>query len=74
MPDYKRFHIFQNSPSEFSLMDEQGGKVWVWKGISSKTIVHKMMEFLQDKEFGDEEYRRVRKLSGAEWEREFTEG
>jgi hypothetical protein len=72
-PNYSRFHIFQDGPSEFTLLDEKFG--WVWKGISSRSTVYKMMEYIETiGDFKDEQYKRIRRLDGSEWEREFKEG
>lgn len=70
--DYSRFHVW-NERGEFDMIDQKTG--WVWKGISSYPAVLKMMQYIlnHNLEFKDDEYKRIRKLEGHEWEREFGE-
>ena len=69
MPDYSRFHVSQ-AHSRFSLLDQQTG--WVWKDIKEYKSVLAMMQYIldQDLQFQDEEYKRIRRLDGNEWEAE----
>lgn len=71
MPDYSRFNVLQRL-NRFSLLDQQSG--WVWEDIQSYSTVLRMMNILLELEWSDDEYKRLRKLEGPEWERELTEG
>jgi hypothetical protein len=69
MPDYSRFHVSQTR-GQFSLLDQSCG--WVWKDIKSYMSVLAMMNFILENELTpqDEEYKRIRRLDGNEWEAE----
>lgn len=69
MPDYSRFHVSQVN-ARFSLLDQQTG--WVWQDIKGYGTVLKMMQYILDRnlQFQDEEYKRIRRLDGNEWEAE----
>jgi hypothetical protein len=69
MPDYSRFHVSQTH-GQFSLLDQSCG--WVWKDIKKYKSVLAMMNFILENElqFKDEEYKRLRRLDGNEWEAE----
>ena len=69
MSDYSRFYVTQ-SRGRFSLLDQQTG--WVWSGIRQYSSVLTMMRFVLDHnlQLHDEQYKRIRRLEGAEWEEE----
>ena len=69
MSDYSRFHVTQ-SHGQFSLLDQETG--WVWQDIKEYSSVLAMMQHILDNnlQFKDEEYKRIRRLEGPEWEAE----
>jgi hypothetical protein len=71
MPDYSRFNVIQKQ-SRFSLLDTKTG--WVWEGMRKYDTVLAMMNHILThpdmEDFQSDEYRRLRKLEGHEWERE----
>ena len=71
MPDYNRFHVSQ-AHGKFSLLDQSCG--WVWKEIKEYKSVLAMMKYIleNDLQFPDEEYKRLRRLEGPEWEAELS--
>ena len=71
MPDYSRFHVSQ-SQGRFSLLDQESG--WVWKHIKEYSSVLAMMQHILDKglHFKDDEYKRIRRMEGPEWEAEIS--
>jgi hypothetical protein len=71
MPDYSRFHVSQTR-GQFSLLDQSCG--WAWKNVREYKSVLAMMNFILENElqFKDEEYKRIRRLEGHEWEAELA--
>jgi hypothetical protein len=71
MPDYSRFNVIQKQ-SRFSLLDTKTG--WCWEGMRKYDTVLAMMNHILThpdmEDFQSDEYRRLRKLEGHEWERE----
>ena len=67
--DYSRFHVTQ-ARSRFSLLDQETG--WVWDQIQCYISVLEMMNHILDNEleFKADEYKRIRRLEGDEWEQE----
>jgi hypothetical protein len=72
---YERFHV-TNKLNRFTLLDQGTG--WVWLGISRYSTVLAMMKHILSlehsddtrKQFRSDEYRRITKLEGEEWEAE----
>lgn len=71
--DYTRFDVGQ-AKGRFQVLDLKTG--WVWDEIQNySTVLYIMQHILSNKlEFADEEYKRIRKLDGDEWEREIHAG
>lgn len=65
-----RFWVDQQN-GRFTLLDEKTG--WVWKGMRRYASVLALMNKLKPLEFSDEEYKRIRRLDGEEWEREVAD-
>jgi hypothetical protein len=71
MPDYSRFHVIKKN-GLYSLLDQESG--WVWADIQEYSSVLAMMQHILDKEltFHDDEYKRIRRLEGPDWEAELS--
>ena len=73
MPDYSRFHVVQKC-SLYSLLDQKTG--WVWADIKEYKSVLAMMNHILDRDLQlhDDEYKRIRRLEGPDWEAELEAG
>jgi hypothetical protein len=71
MPDYSRFHVMKKDGLH-SLLDQSTG--WVWQDIKEYGTILKMMQHILDKDlqFKDDEYKRLRRMEGPEWEAELS--
>lgn len=71
MPDYSRFHVVKKNGLH-SVLDQETG--WVWQDIQEYSSVLAMMQHILDSnlQFKDEEYKRIRRLEGPEWEAEIS--